>query len=56
MKVLVVSNGHGEDAIGARLARELRDLDARVELEAVPLVGRGLAYEGVVDRVSGPRL
>ena len=40
--VLLVSNGHGEDLSGARLAGELRRRGLRVE--ALPLVGHGHAY------------
>jgi uncharacterized protein (TIGR03492 family) len=55
VKVLFVSNGHGEDAIGARLARELLSLEPSLELEALPIVGRGNAYERAGVRVVGPR-
>ena len=60
MKILFISNGHGEDAIGARLALELRalapdwNLEA-LDLEALPIVGRGNAYEQSGVRVIGPR-
>lgn len=40
--VLLVSNGHGEDLSGARLASELRQRG--VAVEALPLVGHGHAY------------
>ncbi len=51
--ILVVSNGHGEDIIGAVLAQELLNLGYRIQ--AVPLVGRGLVYEHSGFRVLGPR-
>ena len=54
-KVLLISNGHGEDAIGARLAQELRSLEPTWNLEALPIVGRGNAYEQAGVRVIGPR-
>ena len=54
-KILLISNGHGEDAIGARLALELRALAPDWNLEALPIVGRGNAYERVGVRVIGPR-
>ncbi len=54
MKILFVSNGHGEDTIGARLAREFLHLP-NLELEAVPIVGAGNPYERLGIRVSGPR-
>ena len=40
--VLLVSNGHGEDLSGARLASELQHRG--VQVEALPLVGHGHAY------------
>ena len=55
MKILFISNGHGEDAIGARIALELRTLEPTWNLEALPIVGRGDAYERIGVRVIGPR-
>ncbi len=49
-RVLLVSNGAGEDAIAAEVARRVVGLD----LEALPLVGQGVAYRGVAP-VVGPR-
>src|SRR5690606_40389418 len=43
--LLVVSNGHGEDAIGAALVRRLRLALPDLEIQALPLVGTGTAYE-----------
>ncbi len=43
MRVLVVSNGYGEDAMGAVLAAALRERGAQVA--AYPLVGTGHLYE-----------
>jgi uncharacterized protein (TIGR03492 family) len=54
-KVLFVSNGHGEDAIGARLAQEFLALCPDLNLEAVPIVGAGMPYERLGIAVSGPR-
>lgn len=44
MAVLIVSNGHGEDALAAVLAKKLRDY-LEHEILALPLVGLGLAYD-----------
>jgi uncharacterized protein (TIGR03492 family) len=55
MKVLFISNGHGEDAIGARLAREFLALEPTWMLEALPIVGRGDAYQRAGVTVVGPR-
>ncbi|MGH2400803.1 MAG: lipid-A-disaccharide synthase-related protein, partial [bacterium] len=43
--VLIVSNGHGEDAVGALLARRLRA--SGVTVFAYPLVGTGEAYADI---------
>ncbi|RIH87411.1 hypothetical protein Mlute_00967 [Meiothermus luteus] len=51
--ILVVSNGHGEDIIGVALGKALAALGYGVE--AVPLVGRGLAYQEAGFAVWGPR-
>ena len=45
LDVLIVSNGHGEDAIAARLATALRRLRPGARMGAFPLVGEGEAYE-----------
>ena len=55
IKILFISNGHGEDAIGARLAQEFRALEPEWTLEALPIVGRGNAYQQSGVRVIGPR-
>lgn len=44
-RILIVSNGYGEDAVGSVLARELLAQNAVVN--AYPLVGLGQAYQGV---------
>ncbi len=55
MKILFVSNGHGEDAIGAFLAKTMLELQPDLEIEAVPIVGRGNVYEKAGINVLGPR-
>ena len=55
MKLLFISNGHGEDAIGGRLAQEFRKLAPNLELAAVPIVGRGMPYERAGIPLLGPR-
>jgi uncharacterized protein (TIGR03492 family) len=52
VRLVLVSNGHGEDVIAATVARHLRA--AGVLLEAVPLVGRGTAYAAADIAVGGP--
>lgn len=56
VKLLFVSNGHGEDAIGGHLASTFLTLDPTLEIEAVPIVGRGDPYERAGVRVLGPRV
>lgn len=55
-RVLVVSNGHGEDTIGARLVRELRAhaIAAPLALVAWPMVGEGSAYVKANVEIRGP--
>ncbi len=43
-KIIVASNGYGEDAIGVVLAKKLRERFPDSEISAFPLVGRGDAY------------
>lgn len=44
-QILCVSNGHGEDRIGAYICRELMALGIKVQ--ALPLVGAGHSYRGL---------
>lgn len=53
MNVLLLSNGHGEDAIGAALARQLTSAGAPVQVHAFPLVGTGGAYRQAAIPVVG---
>ena len=50
-RLLVISNGLGEDSIGAELARRL---PKDVTVEAYPTLGAGHAYEGICP-IVGPR-
>lgn len=50
VKILSLSNGHGEDAIAVRILRELQQQPHPLELAALPLVGLGQAY-GQLDNV-----
>ncbi len=52
--LLLLSNGHGEDVVGARLARELSALRPDLDLRAFPTVGPGRAYRGGPARRVGP--
>ena len=53
-RVTLVSNGHGEDALGAALARELRMQRPELEVVAFPLVGLGTSYLDAGIAISGP--
>ncbi|NJR59520.1 MAG: hypothetical protein HC769_12110 [Cyanobacteria bacterium CRU_2_1] len=44
MKLLCLSNGHGEDIIALRILQELQQHPAQPKLAALPIVGEGLAY------------
>jgi uncharacterized protein (TIGR03492 family) len=50
-KLLIISNGHGEDSIAAEIARRL---PKSIEIAAYPTLGDGRAYEGVCP-IVGPR-
>lgn len=50
-RLLIISNGHGEDSIAAEIVRRL---PGTIEVEAYPTLGDGKAYEGVCP-IVGPR-
>ena len=50
-KLLVISNGHGEDSIGAEIVRRL---PSTLVASAYPTLGSGAAYAGVCE-IVGPR-
>jgi uncharacterized protein (TIGR03492 family) len=50
-RLLIISNGIGEDSVGAEIARRL---PAGFEVDAYPTLGSGRYYEGIC-RVVGPR-
>ncbi|RMF21670.1 MAG: hypothetical protein D6756_11970, partial [Cyanobacteria bacterium J083] len=45
MKLLCLSNGHGEDEIAVQILQKLRQISPHLEIFATPLVGRGYAYQ-----------
>jgi uncharacterized protein (TIGR03492 family) len=45
LQLLVLSNGHGEDIIAARIIQELQQLSTPPDIFALPIVGEGLAYQ-----------
>lgn len=52
--VTIVSNGHGEDVIGASLATTLRELAPALKLRAFPLVDDGAPYGSAGIERLGP--
>lgn len=51
-----MSNGHGEDTVGAALAAQVRELaGSQAEIVAWPIVGLGAAYSAADIAVVGPR-
>lgn len=52
-RILLISNGHGEDIIATAIGQKLQALGHG--LEALPLVGRGTAYERAGFALHGPR-
>jgi uncharacterized protein (TIGR03492 family) len=53
--VLLVSNGHGEDVVGARVAESLLRRRPDLRVRAFPLVGLGAPYLGSGIECVGPR-
>ncbi len=55
MKILCLSNGHGEDAIALRILRQLQQHPNSPDLAALPLVGDGRAYQQLPEvEIVGP--
>ncbi|MBP0003048.1 MAG: lipid-A-disaccharide synthase-related protein [Cyanobacteria bacterium SBC] len=55
MKLLCLSNGHGEDAIAVRILQELQQHPQAPDLAALPIVGEGRAYGKLPDvPIVGP--
>ncbi len=53
--LLVIANGHGEDAVAARVIGELLRRAPWVTVEALPVVGEGGAIARSGARLAGPR-
>ncbi len=54
MKILCLSNGHGEDVIAVRILQALQQHSANPEIAALPLVGKGQAYVNHQIPIVGP--
>jgi uncharacterized protein (TIGR03492 family) len=55
MKLLSISNGKAEDALAVCVLKELGQLVPGLEISALSLVGRGMAYQKAGYNVLGPR-
>ncbi len=55
-RLLFLSNGHGEDIVGAKIAQELMGIAPYIDVIAMPVVGEGKAYEAIGVKIVGPRL
>lgn len=53
-ELLLITNGHGEDEIAARVVTELLKLLPELTLEAYPLVGRGERLQRAGLNIAGP--
>lgn len=53
LRLLVLSNGHGEDIIAVRILQELQQQPNPPEIFVLPLVGQGYAYKGLDIRLIG---
>lgn len=51
--VLFISNGHGEDLIASFIIKEFLKESKGVEVQALPLVGKGGAYQGLGVNILG---
>ena len=51
MRILFITNGHGEDIIAARIIEEL----AGEDISVLPLVGAGTVFDGLPVTVLGKR-
>ncbi len=54
MKVLFLSNGHGEDLNASLILGALRSLHPSLQIGAMPLVGMGNAYRRLQVEIIGP--
>ncbi|HEY9881245.1 MAG TPA: lipid-A-disaccharide synthase-related protein [Leptolyngbyaceae cyanobacterium] len=54
MKILCISNGHGEDGIAVRVLKALHRLPDAPETVAMPIVGEGEAFQKAGIAITGP--
>lgn len=54
MKLLLLSNGHGEDVIAAAILKNLVDRKSQSKIRVLPVVGQGNAYAHLPVKLLGP--
>ncbi|MFK8184093.1 MAG: lipid-A-disaccharide synthase-related protein [Phormidesmis sp.] len=54
MKLLCISNGHGEDVIALRILNALRQYAPELHISALPISGTGSAYQSQNIPIVGP--
>lgn len=54
MKLLCLSNGHGEDVIAKRILTSLSQDNPCIQLSALPMTGAGSAYQSASIPIIGP--
>ncbi|MFW6034674.1 MAG: lipid-A-disaccharide synthase-related protein [Halanaerobiales bacterium] len=53
--ILLISNGHGEDVIGAKLLQNLIKRNQNINIKVLPIVGLGSVYNSLDVQLIGPR-
>ncbi len=54
MRLLCISNGHGEDLIAIRILQALKGLLPHLQMAALPVVGEGRQYQKLGIEIIGP--
>lgn len=54
MRLLCISNGHGEDLIAVRILQALHGLLPHLQMAALPIVGEGQQYQKLGIEIIGP--
>ncbi|MCF8009201.1 MAG: lipid-A-disaccharide synthase-related protein [Halanaerobiales bacterium] len=54
-KIFIVSNGHGEDMIAAKLIRSLLKKDNSIDIKVLPIVGEGKYFNNLPLDLIGPK-
>ena len=53
-RLLLISNGHGEDAEASFIARAIREAGLGIDMRAIAMVGEGKAYRDAGVALAGP--